>query len=94
MLMRRGSSSFSNCRAIAIRQHAAAMHYGHSAVLELQVCWEYGALRWYDAAAQEYLDTFDSIADARNAERDGRIAAEAEVRRLRDEIARLRARGA
>ena len=80
-------------RPIAIRRHAAAMHYGRSAVLGLQVCWEYGALRWYDAAAQEYLDTFDSIADARAAERDGRIAAEAEVERLRDEIARLRGRG-
>ena len=75
---------------IAIHQYAPNMYYGVSAVLGLQVCWEHGQLRWYDPIAQCYLDTFDSVADARDAERDGRIAAEAEAQRLRDEIARLR----
>lgn len=68
---------------IVIHQHAADMHYGDSRVLGLQVCWEYGALRWYDPVGQRYLDTFDTLADERD-------AAVAEAQRLRHEIARLR----
>lgn len=68
---------------IPIHRHAADMHYGDSRVLGLQVCWEYGELRWYDPIAQRYLDTFDSLAEERD-------AAVAEAQRLRDEIARLR----
>ena len=77
-------------RRIPIHQYAADMHYGNSAVLDLQVCWEHGDLRWYYPAGRRYLDTFDSAADARDTairERDNAIA---EAQRLRDEIARLR----
>ena len=56
---------------------------GHSEVLGLDICWERGQLRFYDPAEERYLMTFDEEAD-------GRIAAEAEVRRLRDELSRLR----
>ena len=75
---------------IPIHRHAADMHYGDSRVLGLQVCWEYGALRWYDPAGQRYLDTFDSIAEALDSVAAQRDAAVAEAERLRDEIARLR----
>ena len=68
---------------IPIHRHAADMYYGDSRVLGLQVCWEYGQLRWYDPAGQRYLDTFDSLADERD-------VAVAEAERLRHEIARLR----
>ncbi len=56
---------------------------GHSDVLSLDIRWEYGQLRFYDPVEGRYLRTFDEEAD-------GRQAAEAEVRRLRDELARLR----
>ena len=55
---------------------------GHSDVLGLDIHWEHGQLRFYDPVEGRYLMTFDEEAD-------GRLAAEAEVRRLRDELARL-----
>ncbi len=58
---------------IAIHEFAPNMHYGYSAVLGLYVCWEHGALRWYDAAAG-YLMTHDEERSGRIAERSGRIA--------------------
>ena len=118
---------------IPIYNSGPDLYYGRSAVLGLQVCWEYGQLRWYDPATESYLLTHyderqgriaaesevmlergsriaaealaDIERDARLAEesrrlaaesqtgieRDGRLTAEAEVQRLRDEIARLRA---
>ena len=54
-------------RAIPIVQHDEGMHYGDSAVLGLQVCWEYGELRWYDPAAGRYLDTVTSLAQRADA---------------------------
>ena len=78
---------------IPIRQYAAAMHYGRSAVLELQVCWEQGELRWYNPAARGYLDTFDSAADARDLaiqERDGAVRERDVVARERDVVIRER----
>ena len=59
---------------------------GHSDVLGLDICWEYGQLRFYDPVEGRYLPTFDEEADAR-------LAAEAEVRRLRNELARLQSEG-
>ena len=44
-----------------------------SEVLNLDLCWEVGQLRWYDPVERRYLHTFD----------EDRIAAlESEVRRL------------
>ena len=54
-------------QAIPIVQHDEGMHYGDSAVLGLQVCWEYGELRWYDPAAGRYLDSYKSVSTARDA---------------------------
>ena len=69
---------------------------GHSDVLNLDLCWEYGQLRWWDPATRRYLDTHEEEANGRIAERDARIAAEAQrdaalarIRQLADEL-RLR----
>ena len=68
---------------ITIHQSGASMYWGRSAVLNLDVCWEHGELRFYDPAAQRYLDTYDTThyariaaEDARDAEQAARIAAE------------------
>ena len=47
-------------------------YWGHSDVLNLDLCWEYGELRWYDPINQRYLPTHDDEAD-------GRMAAEADL---------------
>ena len=88
---------------IPIQESAPDQHYGYSAALGLYVCWERGAIRWYDTAVG-YLLTHDEERSGRIAERNGRIAernsriaaeserdaALSEVRRLRAEIARHR----
>ena len=68
---------------IEIEPAGPRLFRGHSDVLGLDICWEYGQLRFYDPIEGRYLPTFDEEAD-------GRLAAEAEVRRLREELARLR----
>ena len=55
--------------------------WGHSDVLNLDVCWEYGRLRWWDPAAGKYLETHDEEAEAR-------LAAEVRVRELEAELRR------
>ena len=69
---------------------------GYSEVLGLQVCWEYGMLRFFDAAAGRYLLTQNEeregrlIAEAeRDEEREGRLAAQARARRLEEQLRRL-----
>ena len=69
--------------SIEIETAGDRLFRGHSDVLGLDICWEYGQLRFYDPIEDHYLPTFDEEAD-------GRLAAEAEVRLLRDELARLR----
>ncbi len=64
-------------------------YWGRSAALNLDLCWEYGQLRWYDPAAQRYLRTHDDEADERIAEHQARIAAEARVRELEAQLRRL-----
>ena len=78
--------------------------HGHSEVLNLDLCWHHGQLRWYDPAVQAHLMTFAEerearIAErearivereARIAEREARIAAEARVRELEAELERRR----
>ena len=55
--------------------------WGHSEALNLDLCWERGELRWYDPVARRYLPTFDD-------ERAARIAAEARVRELEEQLRR------
>ena len=55
--------------------------HGHSDILNLDPCWDHGQLRWYDPVAGEHLRTFVE-------ERQGRLAAEARVRELEEELRR------
>ena len=62
--------------------------HGHSDILNLDICWDNGQLRWYDPVAQQHLKTFLE-------EREGRIAAEARaqsaearVQELEEELGR------
>lgn len=60
---------------IAIQQTDDNRYWGHSAVLGLDICWEYGELRFYDPVGRRYLHTYDSADDARAAALDQRDAA-------------------
>lgn len=65
-------------------------YWGHSEVLNLDVCWEHGEMRFYDRAAGEYLLTYDETDDARRIEEGARRAAEERIRQLEAENRRLR----
>ena len=72
-------------RPITIHRVDDSRYWGHSAALNLDVCWEHEQLRWYDPTARRYLLTYDDEADARraaeserDAELDARRAAESE----------------
>ena len=63
----------------------ATHHWGHSEVLNLDLCWEDGELRWWDPTANQYLRTDDEeshdriIAEVRaESERQERLQAQAE----------------
>lgn len=73
---------------ISIEQNGEGLYWGHSDVLNLDICWEHGELRWYDPVSQAYIMTHSD-------ERAGRIAAKAEaseaqarVRELEEELRR------
>ena len=66
---------------ISVEQSGDSFYWGHSEVLNLDICWEHGQLRWYDPVAQAYVLTH-------NDERTGRLAAEARVRELEEELRR------
>ena len=48
--------------------------HGHSRVLNLDLCWDHGSLRWYDPATGEHLLTFVEEREARISEQEARIA--------------------
>ena len=83
---------------ITIHQADDNRYWGHSRVLNLDVCWEYGELRWYDPVARRYLPTFDEAYDTGIRERGRRIAAEdaleGALERIRELEAQLRERPA
>lgn len=68
--------------------------WGYSPTLGLDLCWEYGQLRWHDPVRERYLPTYEEITDAHNAERDARQQADARVRqadaRIRQANAHIR----
>ena len=68
---------------IEIVQAGGTRYRGHSAVLNLDLCWEDGHLRWYDPVDDRYLRTYDEEAE-------GRLAAEERIRELEAEVRRLR----
>ena len=68
-------------------------HRGHSDVLNLDLCWEFGKLRWYDPVSQRYIANYNDQVEARAAaeaaldlERQARLAAETRVRELENEL--------
>ena len=58
---------------ITVHRVDADRWWGHSDVLNLDLCWEYGQLRWFDPSAGRYLLTYDE-------QEEGRLAAEEELR--------------
>ena len=69
----------------------------HSPLLNLDLCWEEGRLRFYDPASGRWLENnAESIARAEAAEalaegeREARIAAEARMAEMETELRRLR----
>ncbi len=71
---------------IPIHRTEEGHYWGHSDALNLDLCWEYGGLRWYDPVAQLYLPTFDEERAARIAAEAQREAAEARVRELESQL--------
>lgn len=74
----------------------SGVHWGHSAVLGLDMYWQDGNLRFYDPATGEFLPTFfevvderDAMREERNAERAMRLTAEAELSVLRERLRQL-----
>ncbi len=45
-------------RPIPIHQTEEGHYWGHSNILNLDLCWENGELRWYDPVARRYLPNF------------------------------------
>ena len=85
-------------RPIEIARVSDEMYRGHSDALNLDLCWEYGRLRWYDPVAGCYLQSYDEERDERIAaqeraaqERNERIAAEQRAAAAQSELEALRA---
>ncbi len=72
---------------IEINRSGDRLLWGHSQVLNLDLCWEEGRLRFWDPAAQRYLSTYQEVHDSHRAERSARL--EAESQRERERSARL-----
>ena len=62
--------------------------WGHSNVLNLDLCWEEGYLRWWDPAAGRYLETHEEEAEARIAAESRADTAESRIRELEEELRR------
>ena len=82
---------------LSIEEWAPGRHRGYSEVLGLYVCWEDRRLEWYDPVEGVYLPGYDTVLEARDAERSARLAAEAardaaeaRIRQLEAENRRLR----
>lgn len=87
-------------RPIEIARVSEEVYRGHSDALNLDMCWEYGKLRWYDPVAQRYLQSYDEERDERIAaqelaaqERSARIAAESELEAIRAQLRAIETAG-
>ena len=75
---------------IPIHRTAEGNFRGHSEVLNLDLCWEGGQLRWHDPVAQRYLPDFWEK-DAQHRAAEARADAEAaRAQGLEEELRRLR----
>ena len=73
---------------IAIHPTEEGHYWGHSAALNLTLCWEQGNLRFWDSSSRAYLPTFHEERANREAAESRAQAAEAEVQRLTKELQR------
>ena len=71
---------------LAITEDPNGMKWGYSAVLGLDICWDNGLLRFRNPLNGTFLPT---PVEARDAEREARLTAEAEVAALRQQLRRL-----
>ena len=69
-----------------IQQTGESNYRGRSQVLRLELHWEAGRLLWYDPVEQSYLPSYDAERDARIAAEAQRDAAEARVRQLEEQL--------
>jgi hypothetical protein len=82
-------------RPISIHRTDDERSWGHSDVLNLDLCWEEGHLRFWDPVGQRYLTTYQEeyasrrAAEARaDSDRQARAEAEARIRELQEELRR------
>ena len=80
---------------IAITREPDGVIWGQSTVLGLNICWDAGRLRFFEPSTERYLpdavelkEKRDELKAEREAERAGRLAAETEVRQLRERLRR------
>lgn len=71
---------------IDIDELADGVLQGHSTVLDLNLRWENGRLRWYDPATGQHIPTFESERARADAEREARIRAETRVSELEEQL--------
>ncbi len=91
-------------RPVTIVHTDETHHWGHSEVLNLDICWEDEQLRFWDPVAKRYLRTSDEMYEDRIAaearadtaearagtERQARLEAEARTQELEEELRRQR----
>ncbi len=77
-------------RPIEIIQRDESHLWGHSPVLDLDLCWENGELNWWDPAAGSYFSTYEERLEARMAAESRADTAEARIRELEAELERRR----
>ena len=82
-------------RRFELRTEPRGVVRGHSPALGLDLCWQEGRLRFYDPAAGRWLESHaEAVTRAETAEtelsseRAARLAAEAELERLRQQLNR------
>lgn len=76
--------------SIGVDELADGSRQGYSTALGLYLRWEEGRLGWYDPATGRHILTYEDQRQMAEAEREARMQAEAQVRRLQEEIQRLR----
>ena len=75
---------------IAIQRTSERHFWGHSDVLNLDLCWEDGQLRFWDPVNRLYLNTYLEERASRVSETARADAAEARARQLEEELRHLR----
>ena len=75
---------------IPIEQLEDGILQGYSEILNLQIRWERGQLRWHDPATGRHIATFDDERARADDERARADNAEARVRELEEELKKLR----